>query len=248
MDFTLHVWRQSSPAIEGCFYTYRVQGVDPNMSFIEMLELLNNDLESRGEEPVAYECDCLEGICGTCSLMINGKAHGPEDHTTTCQLHMRSFEDNDTIIIEPWRAKAFPVLKDLVVDRSAFDRIVQSGGYISARTGSAQDGNTIPVPKPDADLAMEAAECIGCGACVASCKNGSAMLFTAAKISHLGVLPQGQPERYSRVKNMVEQMEEEGFGACTNQQECEAACPKGISIKFIARMNKDYVASLLKGV
>jgi succinate dehydrogenase / fumarate reductase iron-sulfur subunit len=247
MNFTLHVWRQATPSLEGAFYTYRVTGVEGHMSFIEMLEVLNNDLESRGEEPVAYECDCLEGICGTCSLMINGKAHGPEDMTTTCQLHMRSFKDNDTIVIEPWRAQAFPVLKDLVVDRSAFDRIVQAGGFISARTGSAPDGNAVPVPKEAADLAMEAAECIGCGACVAACKNGSAMLFTAAKVSHLGVLPQGQPERYSRVRNMVEQMEEEGFGACTNQQECEATCPKGISIKFIARMNKDYLASLLKG-
>jgi len=245
MDFTLHIWRQSCPSEEGTFHTYRVNNMSSHMSFIEMLELLNAELEAKGEEPVAYECDCLEGICGTCSLMINGQAHGPDDRTTTCQLHMRSFKDGDNIVIEPWRASAFPVLKDLVVDRSAFDRIIQSGGFITASTGSAPDANAIPIPKGKADLAMEAAECIGCGACVAACKNSSAMLFTAAKVSHLGALPQGQPERYQRAQKMVEQMEEEGFGACTNQQECEASCPKGISIKFIAQMNRDYLRSFL---
>ncbi|HMO18911.1 MAG TPA: succinate dehydrogenase/fumarate reductase iron-sulfur subunit [Oligoflexia bacterium] len=248
MDFTLHIWRQAKPSEEGAFHTYRVTNVSPHMSFIEMLEYLNSDLESRGVEPVAYECDCLEGICGTCSLMINGRAHGPENGTTTCQLHMRSFENGANIVVEPWRATAFPVLRDLVVDRSAFDRIIQAGGYVSVRTGSAPDGNAIPIPKEDSDLAMEAAQCIGCGACVASCKNSSAMLFTAAKVTHLALLPQGQPERYSRAIKMVEQMEEEGFGACTNQQECEAACPKDIGIKFIAKMNRDYLKAMLMGI
>lgn len=244
MDLTLHVWRQGGADQEGAFYTYKATNVSPDMSFIEMLDSVNTGLEGQGQEPIAFECDCLEGICGTCSLMINGEPHGPESGTTTCQLHMRHFKDGDTIIVEPWRASAFPVIKDLIVDRSAFDRIIQAGGYISVRTGSAPDGNAILIPKEAADLAMEAAECIGCGACVAACKNSSAMLFTAAKISHLGELPQGQSERYTRVKKMIEQMDQEGFGACTNQQECEAACPKGISVKFISKMNRDYFKSM----
>ena len=219
------------------------------MSFIEMLDAVNVQLETQGDEPIAFECDCLEGICGTCSLMINGVPHGPESGTTTCQLHMRNFKDGDSIVIEPWRATAFPVLKDLIVDRSSLDRIVQSGGYISVRTGSAPDGNAILVSKNSADQAMEAAECIGCGACVAACKNSSAMLFTAAKISHLALLPQGQTEMFKRTKSMVEQMDQEGFGACSSQHECEAACPKGISVKFIAKMNRDFIkASLLAGL
>lgn len=247
MDFTLHVWRQAGPSEEGSFQVYRATNISPDMSFIEMLDYLNVGLEEKGDTPVSYECDCLEGICGTCSLMINGKAHGPNNLTTTCQLHMRSFKDGDTITIEPFRAKAFPVIKDLVVDRSSFDRIVQAGGFITSRTGSAPDGNTLPIPKPEADLAMDAAQCIGCGACVASCKNGSAMLFTSAKVAHLGLLPQGQAERYKRAKAMVEQMDDEGFGSCTNQAECEAVCPKGVSIRFIARLNRDYIKAQVLG-
>jgi succinate dehydrogenase / fumarate reductase, iron-sulfur subunit len=243
MELTLNVWRQSCPSEEGAFFVYRATNVSPDMSFIEMLDLVNLNLEMQGEEPIAFECDCLEGICGTCSLMIDGVPHGPENGITTCQLHMRKFKDGDSIVIEPWRASSFPVIKDLIVDRSAFDRIIQAGGYVSVRTGSAPDGNAISVPKVDADLAMDAAECIGCGACVAACKNSSAMLFTAAKVSHLGLLPQGQAERYARVKKMISQMDQEGFGSCTNQQECEAACPKGISVKFIARMNRDFIKS-----
>lgn len=244
MNLTLHIWRQSCPSEEGAFFTYTASNVSPDMSFIEMLEGVNIELESQGHEPVAFECDCLEGICGTCSLMINGVPHGPENETTTCQLHMRKFQDGDTIVIEPWRAEAFPIIKDLIVDRTSFDRIIQAGGFVSVRTGSAPDGNSILIPKVNADEAMDAAQCIGCGACVAACKNSSAMLFTAAKVSHLALLPQGQPERYARVKSMVEQMDKEGFGACTNQQECEAACPKGISVKFIAKMNRDYLKSM----
>ena len=248
MDLTLHVWRQKNDDTPGKLVTYTLQGISKDMSFIEMMNTLNQQLQDQGEEPVAFECDCLEGICGTCSLMINGVAHGPEDGTTTCQLHMRSFQDGDHITIEPWRAKAFPIIKDLVVDRSAFDRIIQAGGFVSIRTGSAPDANEIPIPKEDADQAMDAAACIGCGACVASCKNGSAMLFVSAKTGHLGSLPQGQPERDRRVLKMVQQMDEEGFGNCTNQYECEAVCPKEIPAKFIARLNRDYVwASLTKG-
>ena len=241
MDLTLHIWRQTNGKSAGALETYSVTDVTPEMSFIEMLNKVNRELEAQGEIPVAFECDCLEGICGTCSLTINGRAHGPEHRTTSCQLHMRSFKDGDHITIEPFRAAPFPVMKDLVVDRSAFDRIVQSGGFISAKTGGTPDANAIPIAKADAEEAMNAAECIGCGACVASCKNGSAMLFTAAKVSHLGSLPQGQPERYSRVLKMVETMDEEGFGNCTNQYECEASCPKGISVRFIARLNRDYL-------
>ena len=241
MDFTLHVWRQKSHDSRGELKTYTVSEVRPDMSFIEMLNKVNRELANKSEVPFSFECDCLEGICGTCSLMINGVAHGPESGTTTCQLHMRSFKDGDHITIEPWQAKAFPVIKDLVVDRSAFDRIIQSGGYISVNTGNAPDGNAIPISHELSNTAMDAAACIGCGACVASCKNGSAMLFTAAKVSHLAELPQGQPERYKRVINMVETMDEEGFGACTNQQECSAVCPKEIPVKFIHQLNRDYL-------
>jgi succinate dehydrogenase / fumarate reductase iron-sulfur subunit len=218
------------------------------MSFLEMLDVLNEQLLGKGQDPVAFDHDCREGICGSCSMMINGKPHGPENMTTTCQLHMRKFNDGDNIVIEPWRASAFPVIKDLAVDRSAFDRIIQAGGFISVNTGNAQDGNTLPIPKPDADSAMDAAACIGCGACVAACKNASAMLFTAAKVAHLGYLPQGQPERNKRVLRMVNQMDSEGFGNCTNTLDCEAACPKGISADNIARLNRDFLKAKLKGI
>jgi succinate dehydrogenase / fumarate reductase iron-sulfur subunit len=217
------------------------------MSFLEMLDVLNEQLLTKNEDPVAFDHDCREGICGSCSMMINGKPHGPESMTTTCQLHMRKFKDGDEVIVEPWRASAFPVIRDLVVDRSAFDRIIQAGGFVSVNTGNAQDGNTLPIPKPDADAAMDAAACIGCGACVAACKNASAMLFTAAKVSHLGYLPQGQPERQRRVLKMVEQMDSEGFGNCTNTYDCEAACPKGISVHNIARLNRDFLKAKLFG-
>jgi succinate dehydrogenase / fumarate reductase iron-sulfur subunit len=217
------------------------------MSFLEMLDVLNEQLLTKNEDPVAFDHDCREGICGSCSMMINGKPHGPESMTTTCQLHMRKFKDGDEVIVEPWRASAFPVIRDLVVDRSAFDRIIQAGGFVSVNTGNAQDGNTLPIPKPDADAAMDAAACIGCGACVAACKNASAMLFTAAKVSHLGYLPQGQPERQRRVLKMVEQMDNEGFGNCTNTYDCEAACPKGISVHNIARLNRDFLKAKLFG-
>jgi succinate dehydrogenase / fumarate reductase iron-sulfur subunit len=217
------------------------------MSFLEMLDVLNEQLLTKNEDPVAFDHDCREGICGSCSMMINGKPHGPESMTTTCQLHMRKFKDGDELVVEPWRASAFPVIRDLVVDRSAFDRIIQAGGFVSVNTGNAQDGNTLPIPKPDADAAMDAAACIGCGACVAACKNASAMLFTAAKVSHLGYLPQGQPERQRRVLKMVEQMDSEGFGNCTNTYDCEAACPKGISVHNIARLNRDFLKAKLFG-
>jgi succinate dehydrogenase / fumarate reductase iron-sulfur subunit len=218
------------------------------MSFLEMLDVVNERLNEKGEEPIAFDHDCREGICGMCGLVINGRPHGPRGATTTCQLHMRSFKDGDTITIEPWRATAFPVLRDLVVDRSAFDRIIATGGFISVSTGNAQDANSLPVPKEAAELAMDAAACIGCGACVAACPNASAMLFVAAKVSHLGLLPQGQPERESRVMKMVAKMDAEGFGSCTNHRECEAACPKEIPVQFIARMNRDYLkASIFAG-
>ncbi len=245
MNFTLQVWRQKSPREQGAFVTYRLTEVSPNMSFIEMMNLLNEQLQSKGEEPVAFECDCLEGICGTCSLMINGVAHGPQKAVTTCQLHMRTFQDGDHITIEPWRAKAFPILKDLVVDRSAFDRIIQTRGFVSVNTGGAPDGNAIPVAKDEADVAMDAAQCIGCGACVAACKNGSAMLFVAAKAGHLAHLPQGQTERSRRAREMIEAMDREGFGACSLQTECEAVCPKSISVRFIAELNRDYRRSII---
>ena len=241
MDFTLHIWRQKGPNVRGKLETYRATNITPEMSFFEMMETLNVELERKGEEPIAMEYDCLEGICGTCSLIINGIAHGPESGTTTCQLHMRSFEDGDTIVIEPFRSKAFPIIKDLIVDRSSFDRIIQAGGYVSVNTGGAPDANALPIAKVKADAAMDAAACIGCGACVASCKNGSAMLFTAAKVSQLAVLPQGAPERTRRVLNMVQTMDQEGFGNCTNQSECEAVCPKEISVRFIAKLNREYI-------
>ena len=240
MKVTLHVWRQKNPQDPGRFVTYPADEVSPDMSFLEMLDVVNEALIARGEDPIAFDHDCREGICGMCGMMINGAAHGPRQATTACQLHMRTFRDGDEITIEPWRAEAFPVVKDLVVDRTAFDRIVAAGGFVTAPTGSAPDGNATQVPKTSADEAMDAAACIGCGACVAACPNASAMLFTAAKVSHLGLLPQGQPERLARVLNMVARMDAEGFGTCTNHFECEAACPKSISVRFIARMNRDY--------
>lgn len=228
--------------------TYQAKNIIPDMSFLEMLDVVNQELILKGEEPIAFEHDCREGICGSCGVVINGYPHGGHRGTTACQLHMRHFKDGDVITIEPWRARAFPVMKDLIVDRSAFDRIIQAGGFISANTGVAQDANTVLVPKQNADAAMDAAACIGCGACVAACPNASAMLFTAAKISHLGLLPQGQPERYTRVVRMVEQMDREGFGGCTNIGECAAACPKEIPLDVIARMNRDLLVAKIKGV
>jgi len=247
MKVTLKVWRQKNRDTPGQFKIYATPELNENMSFLEMLDVVNEDMAMRGEEPIAFDHDCREGICGTCSLVIDGKPHGPHQGIATCQTYMRSFQDGDEIVIEPFRARAFPLIKDLVVDRSSFERVQQAGGFISVRTGSAPDANGIPVPKENADLAMDAAQCIGCGACVAACKNASAMLFVAAKVSHLGLLPQGQPERHRRVKAMVEQMDQEGFGGCTVTGSCEAVCPKSISLDFIARMNRDYVAALLKG-
>jgi succinate dehydrogenase / fumarate reductase iron-sulfur subunit len=240
LNLTLKVWRQPGPSTTGELKTYDVPGISEDMSFLEMLDVLNERLLEVGEEPVAFEHDCREGICGSCGLMINGQAHGPQRGTATCQLHMRKFADGDTIVVEPWRAAAFPIIKDLMVDRSAFDRIVEQGGFITAPTGGAPDANIIPIPKVVADSAMDAAQCIGCGACVAACPNGAANLFTAAKVAHLNLLPQGQAERYARVEAMVGTMEEH-FGSCTNHGECEAACPKSISIDFIALMNKDFL-------
>jgi succinate dehydrogenase / fumarate reductase iron-sulfur subunit len=245
VKLTLHVWRQRSARDGGRFVTYTPTDISPDMSFLEMLDVVNEGLIGRGEDPIAFDHDCREGICGTCGMVINGAAHGPRRATTACQLHMRSFKDGDAITIEPWRATAFPVLKDLVVDRTAFDRIIAAGGFITVPTGSAPDGNAIPIPKTDADQAMDAAACIGCGACVAACPNASAMLFTSAKLAHLGLLPQGQPERDTRALKMVAQMDEEGFGSCTNHFECEAACPKEISVEWIARLYRDYMRATL---
>ncbi len=243
MKVNLRVWRQSGPDATGRFEEFNGVEVVPEMSFLELLDLVNRDLEGSGKEPIAFDHDCREGICGSCGAMVNGEAHGPGRQSTLCQVHLRSFNDGDTLTVEPFRAKAFPVVRDLMVDRTAFDHIIQSGGYITARPGSAPDGNTVLIGKPVADDAMSAAECIGCGACVAACPNASAMLFVSAKVAHLGLLPQGQPQRYDRVAAMVDTMDAEGFGGCTNHAECEAACPKGISVKYIARLNRDLVVS-----
>ena len=243
MKLTLHVWRQASGKAQGRFVRYDANDVSPEMSFLEMLDVVNEELASKGEAPIAFDHDCREGICGSCGVMINGVAHGPSRGTATCQLHMRLFKDGDEIWVEPWRSVAFPVIKDLVVNRSALDRIIASGGFVSVQTGSAPDANAIPVPKDDADRSMDAAACIGCGACVAACPNGSASLFTAAKMSHLGLLPQGQAERYRRALSMVAQMDLEHFGGCSLFGECQEACPKEISIDFIARMHRDYLAA-----
>jgi succinate dehydrogenase / fumarate reductase iron-sulfur subunit len=241
MNLTLHVWRQAGPQAEGRLVQYDAHDISPDMSFLEMLDVVNERLVEQGQAPIAFDHDCREGICGSCSLMINGVAHGPQRGTATCQLHMRHFNDGDVIYVEPWRARAFPVIKDLIVDRSALDRIIAAGGFIMAPTGGARDANAILIPKADVDEAMDAAACIGCGACVAACPNGSASLFTAAKITHLSLLPQGQPERFRRVLSMVAQMDAEGFGACTLHGECQEACPKEISIDTIARMNRDFM-------
>ncbi|GGD75957.1 succinate dehydrogenase [Emticicia aquatilis] len=247
MTINLKVWRQKNSRTAGNLETYEVKGVSEDMSFLEMFDVLNEQLVSEGKEPIAFDHDCREGICGMCSMYINGRPHGPLQGVTTCQLHMRSFKDGDTIVVEPWRATAFPVIKDLVVDRSAFDRIIASGGFVSVNTGNAQDGNSIPVPKNEADKAFSAAACIGCGACVAACKNASAMLFVSAKVSQLALLPQGQAERQDRALNMVAQMDTEGFGSCTNTGACAAECPKEISLENIARLNREYLgASLTK--
>jgi len=245
MRLKLRVWRQAGPGAAGRLVDYVADGVSPDMSFLEMLDVVNDALVKRGEDPIAFDSDCREGICGTCGLVVNGIPHGPDRGSTVCQLHMRRFKDGDTITIEPWRARAFPILKDLIVDRSAFDRIIRGGGYVSVSVGSAPDGNAIPIPRDMAEQAMDMAQCIGCGACVAACKNASAALFTSAKISHLGLLPQGQSERYRRVIRMVEQMDAEGFGSCSNEGECEAVCPKEIKIGGIARMNRDYLRATL---
>nr|WP_241558850.1 succinate dehydrogenase/fumarate reductase iron-sulfur subunit [Halobacteriovorax sp. HLS] len=246
MTLNLKIWRQSNTKSSGTMVDYTIEGISPDASFLEMLDLLNEKLISQGDDPVAYDHDCREGICGMCSLMINGQAHGPEAETTTCQLHMRKYKDGDTIVIEPFRARAFPVLKDLMVDRQAFDDIIAAGGFVSVNTGNAQDANAILVPQENAELAMDAASCVGCGACVASCKNASAMLFVSAKVSQLSLLPQGKLEADERVKNMVAKMDELGFGNCTNEAECEASCPKGISISNIARMNRDFLSAAVK--
>jgi succinate dehydrogenase / fumarate reductase iron-sulfur subunit len=245
MNLTLRVWRQRNAQVRGGFELYEARDISPDMSFLEMLDITNERLIQEGQEPVAFDHDCREGICGTCSLVINGRAHGPQRGTTACQLHMRHFSDGDTITIEPWRAKAFPVVKDLVVDRSAFEHIIQAGGFISANTGGAPDGNAILIPKPDAETAMDAAACIGCGACVAACPNGSAMLFVAAKVSHLAHLPQGHLERARRVLGMVDRMDREGFGDCSNHTECEAVCPKEISVHHIAKINREFIRASL---
>ncbi len=243
MNLTLYVWRQKNAQDQGKMVQYEAKDISRDMSFLEMLDVVNEDLLLKGDEPIAFDHDCREGICGSCGAVVNGHAHGPQEETCLCQLHMRAFKDGDVLYIEPFRAKAFPIVKDLVVDRSALDRIIQAGGFISAKTGNAPDASGTLVPKHDAELAFEAAQCIGCGACVAQCPNASAMLFASAKISHLGLMPQGQPERDERVRKMVEVMDAAGFGNCTNHGECEAACPKGISVNFIARLNRDYLHS-----
>jgi succinate dehydrogenase / fumarate reductase iron-sulfur subunit len=241
VNLTLRVWRQQGPHDRGRFVTYQARNASEHMSFLEMLDVVNEELIGRGEAPIAFEHDCREGICGSCGFMINGIAHGPRRGTTVCQLHLRSFVDGTTLTLEPWRARAFPVIKDLIVDRTALDRIIQAGGFITAPTGSAPEANTLPVPKRDADLAFDAATCIACGACVAACPNASAMLFVAAKAAHLNLLPQGQPERLDRVRTMVRAQDREGFGSCTNHRECEAACPKEISFFFITQLNRDHL-------
>jgi succinate dehydrogenase / fumarate reductase, iron-sulfur subunit len=246
MNLTLKVWRQKNKDAKGSLETHSVTGISPDMSFLEMFDVLNEKLISEGKEPIAFDHDCREGICGMCSMFINGRPHGPKKAVTTCQLHMRSFKDGDTIVVEPWRAAAFPVIKDLVVDRTSFDRIISAGGFVSVNTGNAKDANNILIPKDDADEAFNAAACIGCGACVATCKNGSAMLFVSAKVSQLALLPQGAVEKEARVMNMVSQMDEEGFGACTVTGACEAECPKEISLENIARMNREYIAAKAK--
>ena len=248
LDLTLDVWRQAGPEERGGFQRYQMADISPDMSFLELLDQLNDRLEREGEDPIAFEHDCREGICGSCGFLISGHAHGPLPGVTTCQLHMRSFRSGDHLVVEPWRSRSFPVIKDLVVDRSAFDRVIQAGGFISATTGSAADANALPVARGKADLAMDAAACIGCGACVATCKNASAMLFTAAKASQLALLPQGQPERHQRAVRMVEAMDAAGFGNCTNERECEGNCPKQISFSHIARLNRDYLAGKLRAV
>ena len=240
MKFTLKVWRQDGPEVKGRFETYEANNISDEMSFLEVLDVVNEDLIRAGQVPIHFDHDCREGICGSCGMMINGQAHGPQRGTATCQLHMRKFQDGATIVVEPWRAASFPIVRDLVVNRSAFDRIIEAGGFVSVNTGSAVEANTLPVPKQVADAAMDAAQCIGCGACVAACPNGAAQLFTSAKLQHLNLLPQGQAERWERTENMVETMEEY-FGTCTNHGECETACPKNISIDFIAYMNRDYI-------
>ena len=246
LNLKLMVWRQESAHDTGRFVNYDLTNIDVNMSFLEMFDILNEQLIEKNEDPIVFDHDCREGICGSCSMYINGRPHGPQKGTTTCQLHMRQFKDGDTIVVEPWRANGFPVIKDLMVDRSAFDRIIESGGYISVNTGNAPDGNAMPINKKDADQAFSSAECIGCGACVAACKNASAMLFVGAKVNQLSLLPQGAPERSSRVKSMIATMEKEGFGHCTNTGACEAECPKEISVDNISKLNREYIRSLIK--
>jgi succinate dehydrogenase / fumarate reductase iron-sulfur subunit len=246
LNLTLKVWKQNGPREKGRFETYKVSNISVDSSFLEMMDILNEQLINEGKEPVAFDHDCREGICGMCSLYINGRPHGPDDDITTCQLHMRKFKDGETIIIEPWRSAGFPVIKDLIVDRTAFDKIIAAGGYVSVNTGGVPDANALPIPKPDADEAMDAASCIGCGACVAACKNGSAMLFVSAKVSQLALLPQGRVEAARRAKNMVARMDELGFGNCTNTGACEVECPKGISLSNISRLNREFLTAKLK--